>query len=124
LALLITGIDRHSARLFETDPSGALIEYKATAIGSGRPVAMEILEEKYDENMSVSEGMELAIYALSKTTEELKPENIDMAIVKDTGKLVEKITVFEIEKIVKKVYDKIKVENEEAEKKKATENIE
>ncbi|MBA2862412.1 archaeal proteasome endopeptidase complex subunit alpha [Methanococcus maripaludis] len=124
LALLITGIDRHSARLFETDPSGALIEYKATAIGSGRPIAMEVLESKYDENMTVNEGMELALYALSKTTEELKPENIDMAIVKDSGKLVEKISVDEIEKIVKAVYKKVEAEEAEAEKNKGEEDIE
>ena len=35
-SLLIAGVDDSRARLFETDPSGALLEYKATAIGSRR----------------------------------------------------------------------------------------
>ena len=35
-ALIIGGVNDTGVRLFETDPSGALIEYKATAIGSGR----------------------------------------------------------------------------------------
>lgn len=35
-ALIIGGVYEGKSRLFETDPSGALIEYKATAIGSGK----------------------------------------------------------------------------------------
>lgn len=46
-ALIIGGVYDGKSKLFETDPSGALIEYKATAIGSGRAAAMEIFEEEY-----------------------------------------------------------------------------
>ncbi|AEH06261.1 archaeal proteasome endopeptidase complex subunit alpha [Methanothermococcus okinawensis] len=118
LSLLIAGIDRHSSRLFETDPSGALIEYKATAIGSGRPAAMEILEEKYSEDLTLEGALELAIYTLGKTTDgELKPENVDMAVIKSETKTVEKLPFEEIKKLVKTVSDKIKSEeNEEDEK--------
>ncbi|AEF96497.1 archaeal proteasome endopeptidase complex subunit alpha [Methanotorris igneus] len=112
VALLIAGIDRHSARLFETDPSGALIEYKATAIGSGRPIAMEILEKKYNENLTIEEAMELAIYVLSKTTEELKPENVDMVVIKDDEKMVERIPYEKIKELVDTVKEKIKQEKE------------
>ncbi|MCS3900669.1 proteasome alpha subunit [Methanococcus voltae] len=111
LALLITGIDKHSARLFETDPSGALIEYKASAIGSGRHVAMELLEEKYDENITVKEGMDLAIYILNKINPELNAISVDMAIVKDSEKLVEKKSVEEIESVIEYVSKAIEDEN-------------
>ncbi|MGA7470272.1 MAG: archaeal proteasome endopeptidase complex subunit alpha, partial [Halobacteriota archaeon] len=40
-ALLIGGIDDSGPRLFETDPSGALLMVKATGIGSGRNAVME-----------------------------------------------------------------------------------
>src|ERR1051326_1251019 len=43
-ALLVAGADASGPRLCETDPSGALIEYRASAVGSGRPQAMETLE--------------------------------------------------------------------------------
>jgi proteasome alpha subunit len=110
---LIAGVDRHSAKLFETDPSGALIEYKATAIGSGRSVAMEILEEKYSEDLTINSALELAIYALNKTTGgELKPENVDMAVIKSDGKIVEKLPFEDIEKLVKKASDDLKAEEE------------
>jgi len=117
ISLLIAGVDRHSAKLFETDPSGALIEYKATAIGSGRSVAMEILEEKYSEDLTIERALELAIYALNKTTGgELKPENVDMAVIKSDEKIVEKLPFEDIEKLVKKASDDLKAEEEGEEK--------
>ncbi|ABR55773.1 archaeal proteasome endopeptidase complex subunit alpha [Methanococcus aeolicus] len=117
ISLLIAGIDRHNSKLFETDPSGALIEYKATAIGFGRPSAMEILEEKYDENISREEALELALYALSKSSNmALLPENIDMAIITDDEKVVKKLQFEEIKELLKKVSDKIEDEKEKEEK--------
>ena len=38
---LIAGVSDGECRLFETDPSGTLLEYKATGIGIGRPVGDE-----------------------------------------------------------------------------------
>jgi len=44
VSLLIAGVDKEP-KLFETDPSGALLEYKATAIGAGRNTVMEFFVE-------------------------------------------------------------------------------
>ncbi|HMZ31881.1 MAG TPA: archaeal proteasome endopeptidase complex subunit alpha, partial [Methanoregulaceae archaeon] len=46
-ALLIAGISDGRCRLFETDPSGTLLEYKATGIGIGRNAVMKVFEEEY-----------------------------------------------------------------------------
>ena len=117
VSLLIAGIDRHSSRLFETDPSGALIEYKASAIGSGRSLAMDILEEKYREDISVDEAMELAIYTLYKVSkDELNPKNVDMAVIRADTKIMEKIDCEKIEKLVKKAKELIEAEEKEKEK--------
>jgi len=66
-AFIMAGIDPdNSIRLFETDPSGAIVQYKATAIGAGRAAAMEWLEENFesvaDENAAVQIGLK-ALYA-------------------------------------------------------------
>ena len=45
-ALLLAGIDETGQRLFETDPSGALYEYKAVSIGANRNTVMELLENQ------------------------------------------------------------------------------
>jgi proteasome alpha subunit len=46
-AFLIGGVDDGGPRLFVTDPSGAMMEYKATAEGNGRDTAIKFLEEHY-----------------------------------------------------------------------------
>lgn len=45
-ALLIAGISDGECRLFETDPSGTLLEYKATGIGIGRPAVDEVVRRR------------------------------------------------------------------------------
>ena len=81
-ALLIAGVDESGPRLFSTDPSGALMEYKASSEGAGRTGAMAYFEEKYSENMTVEEAVDLGIKALHKGTEgKLNPAAIEIGIV-------------------------------------------
>ena len=68
-ALLIAGIADGTCHLFETDPSGTLLEYKATGIGIGRPAVMKIFEEEYDPEHSCKEAILLGLRALHAATE-------------------------------------------------------
>ena len=68
-ALLMAGVDSSGPRLFETDPSGALIEYKASAVGSGREQALEVLEKEYKDGMSEEAAIQLGLKAVSAGTE-------------------------------------------------------
>ena len=68
-ALLIAGVDDHRARLFETDPSGALLEYKATAIGAGRAKAMEIFEKEYTDDISIEGAIRLGLVVLHQVSD-------------------------------------------------------
>ena len=68
-ALLLAGIDDSGMRLFETDPSGALYEYKAVSIGANRNTVMEMLESQYKPDMSLNEAIVLGIKALYKSME-------------------------------------------------------
>ncbi len=89
VSLLVAGVNSDGAQLFETDPSGALFEYKATAIGSGKKAVEEFFEKEYKEGLAFPEGIKLAIRALRKVVEEKLSANVvDVAIVgKDTGKV-------------------------------------
>ena len=73
-ALLIGGVDDTGPHLFATDPSGAMMEYKATAEGEGRDAAIEYFEKNYEEGMSKDEaivlGLKALIYATEKKIEE------------------------------------------------------
>ena len=83
VSLLIAGIDNGGTKkLYETDPTGIFFEYKATVIGEGEPEIEEILVKEYKEDLSIEEGLKLAIKAMSKVIE-LKPEEnrIDAAYI-------------------------------------------
>jgi len=89
VSLLIGGADSNGLRLFETDPSGALFEYKATAIGAGKKAVEEFFEKEYKDGISLQDGTKLALKALRKVVEEkLNPNVVDVAIIaKDTKKV-------------------------------------
>lgn len=85
-ALLVAGVDVTGPRLFETDPSGALIEYRASAVGSGRSQAMEALEAGFKESLGVDAAIQLGIKALHAATEgKLNAEALEIAIVETTA---------------------------------------
>ncbi|HHD15897.1 MAG TPA: archaeal proteasome endopeptidase complex subunit alpha [Euryarchaeota archaeon] len=83
-ALLIAGADDKGIHLYETDPSGAMMSYKAGSIGSGRSVVMEIFEDKYRSNMSQEKAILLGLEALMGATEEgsLNTLAVEIGIVK------------------------------------------
>ena len=83
-ALLVAGVDELGEHLFETDPSGALVSYKAGSIGAGRNVVMEVFEELYAEGMAMEAAVELGLKALKKATEEekLNPKAVEIGIVR------------------------------------------
>ena len=68
-ALLIAGVSDGEVRLFETDPSGTLLEYKATGIGIGRPAAMKVFEEEYTPETEIKDAIPLGLKALHSATE-------------------------------------------------------
>ncbi len=82
VSLLIAGVDKEP-KLFETDPSGALLEYKATAIGAGRNVVMEFFEKEYKDDLSFDDAILLGLVAMGKAIEsELNVEGIEIGVVK------------------------------------------
>lgn len=115
VALLIAGIT-DKPRLFETDPSGALIEYKATAIGAGRNTAMELFEERYKEDIVITDAIELALEALNNSTEEkIKESTIEVAVVDSKTKTFKKLSSDELKSYIKKVLKKAPKEEEKKE---------
>lgn len=102
-ALLMAGVDDLGCHLFETDPSGALIAYKADSIGSGRPTVLDVFEKEYKDGMSYEDAMLLGLKALSAAIEEkLSANTVEVGVVKldtpfkrlseeEIGKFIEKL---------------------------------
>ena len=102
-ALLVAGVDEQGCHLFETDPSGALVAYKAGSIGAGKNAIMDVFEEQYKEEMTMDEAITLGLKALAKATEEaLNTKAVEIGLVK-TGERFRRLTEAEVEAYVKRM---------------------
>lgn len=96
-ALLIAGISDGTTRLFETDPSGTLLEYKATGIGTGRPAVMKVFEEEYNPEADSRGAILLGLKALHAATEgKFDVNTVEMGIVEAKTRTFRKMTKEEV----------------------------
>ena len=106
-ALIIGGVYDGSCKLFETDPSGALIEYKATAIGSGRSAAMDIFEDQYKDDMNLNDAIKLALTAINEATEhETTANNVEIAVINCDEEVYTKLSQEEVQTFIDEVVSK------------------
>jgi proteasome alpha subunit len=102
-ALLVAGVDETGAHLFETDPSGALVAYKAGSIGAGKNAIMDVFEEEFEDNMSMEDAVILGLKALTKATEDkLSTKAVEIGLVRKDDNF-RKLTDAEVEAYVKKL---------------------
>ncbi len=102
-ALLVAGVDDLGIHLFETDPSGALVSYKAGSIGAGRNTVMELFEEKYQEDMSQDEAILLGLEALQKSSEEkMDSKNIEVSVIVE-GEKFQRLNEEEIQEYIRRL---------------------
>ncbi|MGB2582297.1 MAG: archaeal proteasome endopeptidase complex subunit alpha [Thermoplasmata archaeon] len=102
-ALLVAGVDETGAHLFETDPSGALVAYKAGSIGAGKNAIMDVFEEDYEEGMTMEDAVLLGLKALTKATEDkLSTQAVEIGVVRSNENF-RKLTEAEVDAYVKKL---------------------
>jgi proteasome alpha subunit len=99
VGLLIGGADKSGPNLYETDPSGTMIEWKAQAIGRGAEKAKKILKSGFKERMSESEGVKLLLKALKAGEKDVTKEGIEIAVI--TDKEFKKVSGSDIDKLIK-----------------------
>jgi len=63
--MILGGVDTRGGHVFSVDPAGGSIEDKFVSVGSGSYFAYGILEEGYSRDMSVSDGVDLALRGLT-----------------------------------------------------------
>lgn len=89
VSLLIGGIDKSGIHLIESDPSGTLFEWKACAIGRGSVLATKILNQKWRENLSEKEALEIALDIIEKTEKSDKEKRdilTELAVIRKDGR--------------------------------------
>ncbi|MGP6219695.1 archaeal proteasome endopeptidase complex subunit alpha [Caldiplasma sukawensis] len=83
VAIIFAGMDQVGPRLFDTDPSGVINEYKATAIGAGRDQVINYLEKNYKEDVDETDAIKMGIQALKSSIEdqsEFRPPEVATVI--------------------------------------------
>lgn len=81
VSLLIGGVSDGEPYLYEADPSGTPYEWKAAAIGGNRDTYHPYLEENYTPDMTLDDGIELALETLSQGTDTLAVDAVALATV-------------------------------------------
>ena len=104
VALLIAGVDKTGPVLFNTDPSGTLFKYKAKAIGSAAEGAQTILEEEWNENLTLDESIRLAAKILKQVMEEaITSVNIEIAVIPTTTKKYSSLPAEQVSEILRSI---------------------
>jgi proteasome alpha subunit len=101
-ALLVAGTDELGVHLFETDPSGALVAYKATGIGSGRTAVMDLFEKEYKDDLTYNAAMKLGLKALEAAIEDRPVAECVEIGVAEVGKMFRRLSEEEIAGFLKK----------------------
>lgn len=102
VAFIIAGIDEKGPQLFQTEPSGALAEFKAVAVGRNKERAMAVLEKEFKDNLQFEKAVSIAYESLSKSLPEKEKINltrVEFAIVNSNG--FRFLDEFEVKNILK-----------------------
>ena len=67
--ILLGGMDGDKPSIYSLDPAGGMIEDNYISTGSGSIVAYGVLEDRFKDDLSVEEGLELAIRAIRAASE-------------------------------------------------------
>ncbi|MEN4017153.1 MAG: archaeal proteasome endopeptidase complex subunit beta [Methanobacterium sp.] len=66
---LLGGVDDNGPALFSLDPTGGTMEDNMVSTGSGSPVAYGLLEDRYNEDIDIEEGIDIAVRAIQSAME-------------------------------------------------------
>lgn len=95
---VLGGVDDEGGTVYDLDPLGGLMDHSEfTSTGSGSPTAYGVLEDAYTDGMTIEEGIELAVRAVSAASERdiASGDGIDVAKITSAG--YEKLSADEVE---------------------------
>ena len=82
VGLLVGGVDEDGPHLYETEPSGTMIEWKAHAIGRGAQKAKAVFSKKYSDDIDNENGLKLLLEGLKAGEKGVATERIEAVIIK------------------------------------------
>ncbi|QLG27032.1 archaeal proteasome endopeptidase complex subunit beta [Halorarum halophilum] len=84
---ILGGVDEEGPHVFSIDPAGGMTEEEYTVTGSGSQYALGVLEQEYDEDLTVGDAKTVAARAIKSAVErDLASGNgINVAVVTEEG---------------------------------------
>ena len=97
--LLLGGTDSEGSHIYSLDAAGGSIPDKFQTTGSGSPFVYGVLEDRFKENLSLTEGKKLGVRALTAAMkrDSASGDGISMCVIDSKG--FQKVSPEEIEKI-------------------------
>ncbi|MEM2056026.1 MAG: archaeal proteasome endopeptidase complex subunit beta [Thermoplasmatales archaeon] len=101
--IIVAGIDT-SPHVFSVDEAGGSVEDKYVSTGSGSPFVYGVLEDTYRDNLSIDEGIDIAIRAISTSLQRdaATGNGIDIVTITPDSGYVE-MADEEVQKRIKKI---------------------
>ena len=91
VSILFIGVD-DEPKLYVTEPTGIFFQFKATAVGENSEAIKSILRKEYNPEISVEEGIKIALKALKKVMgKEFDAKRIDGAVINAGTKKFERL---------------------------------
>lgn len=99
-SVLVGGFDREGGSIYNLDFFGSMLSEKATATGSGSPVALGVLEAGFQEGMTVAKAVPVAANAIIAAMRRnvFTGDSFDIAVIDKSG--FREITAQEKEKLL------------------------
>jgi 20S proteasome subunit alpha 2 len=87
ISVLVAGLDAdQNPALYQVDPSGTYIQWKATAMGRNYISAKNFLEKRYHDDMELDDAIHTALLTLREGFEgEMNANNIEVGLVRKDG---------------------------------------
>jgi len=85
--ILVGGVDDTGPHLYNLDPFGSLTEDKVTSTGSGSPLAIGVLEDKFKEGMTVEQALPIVAHAVNAAMKRdvASGNNYNIIVIDDKG---------------------------------------
>jgi proteasome alpha subunit len=104
VSIIFGGVDKTGTRVFGTHPSGTYRGYKATALGAGRETVLAVLKEDYRDDLTLENGIKLAVKCLVKALEARQlPPRIKIAVIPVATKKMEMLDDNKVEGYIKEL---------------------
>lgn len=87
VTMLFGGVDMEGPSLYQVDPSGTVIGFKAKGIGSAEEAIQTYLETHYNENLTMEEGVILGLSIIKHIMEEdIREDRVDLVTIDQSGR--------------------------------------